>query len=88
MRAGLRVFHVARQASLCGEFGTFLFDSERERHEHTVYKRCASAWQSLLERYSARRNADYAPREAPQLFPSTRMCHLALWTRMFLRAPA
>ena len=73
-------------ASYSGQFGTFLFDSEKERLENGCDK-CPSAWDYLETRWEDLRNPYYIaePSQNISIYPSTHLAHLALWTRVFLR---
>lgn len=72
-----------------GQFGTFLFDSEKERMDAKVYQRCASAWDHLNSQTHLKNPAFVANNDGPpHLFPSTKMMHMALWDRMFVRGLA
>lgn len=73
------------ESAYSGQFGTFLFDSEKQRMEAKLYERCASVWDHV-NTVASLKNPNYQPNTdgAPQLFPSTKMMHMALWTRMFL----
>lgn len=76
---------VLLDTSYSGQFGTFLFDCERERVEHNVFERSRSVWDYLEGRWHELRNPHYRVNEIVQLFPSTNLAHLALWNRVFLR---
>lgn len=78
---GSEYLAVLLEVAISGEFGTFLFDNEKERVHAGVYSRSGSVWSHLRARYAQLRNPSYQPRGV-SLYPSTRMCHLRLWTRV------
>lgn len=77
---------VLLDASYSGQFGTFLYDSEAERMQNSVFNRCESVWDHLDGRRDELRNPHYkASDEDRPLFPSTHLSHLVLWNRVYLR---
>ncbi len=73
-------------ATLSGQFGTFLFDTEKERVDQGCYDLCDSVWTHLRER-SDLRNPHYKAGDAVAIFPSTHLALLSLWSRVYLRLP-
>jgi hypothetical protein len=73
-------------ASMSGQFGTFLFDSEKERVDSGCFDLCDSVWTHLRERTELR-NPHYRPGEMSAVFPSTHLALLSLWNRVYLRLP-
>jgi hypothetical protein len=73
-------------ASLSGQFGTFLFDSEKDRVDNGCFDLCDSVWTHLRSRTELR-NPHYRAGEMAAVFPSTHLALLSLWNRVYLRLP-
>ena len=75
---------VLLDASLSGEFGTFLFDSEKQRMDSRVYHVCESVWSALGARKDLR-NPHYVLGDRTVVMPSSNMALLELWSAVYLR---
>ncbi len=71
-------------ASVSGEFGTFLFDSEKQRVDAGVFDLCESIWTHLQNR-SDLRNPHYQANDVVAVIPSSNMALLELWSSVYLR---
>ncbi|CAK9044626.1 5-bisphosphate 3-phosphatase) (Phosphatidylinositol-3-phosphate phosphatase), partial [Durusdinium trenchii] len=65
-------------------FGTFLFNSQRERHSAGVPQSTASIWSSVVMSDPAHRNEFFAPTRT-RLEPSLSTKKVLLWTKYFFR---
>jgi hypothetical protein len=65
-------------------FGTFLFNSERERAAAQLKKRTVSLWSYINSHYGRYRNLLYR-HNSRRLSPSASMRRLTLWTSYYLR---
>nr|XP_045584649.1 myotubularin-related protein 2-like isoform X2 [Procambarus clarkii] len=67
-------------------FGTFLYNSERERMEKEVKTKTVSLWSLILSNQSDFENPLYNPATRHHvLFPLTSMRHLCLWDKYYCR---
>ncbi|XP_064104713.1 myotubularin-related protein 2-like isoform X2 [Macrobrachium nipponense] len=67
-------------------FGTFLYNSERERMEKEVKTKTISLWSLVLSNMSDYENPLYNPATRHHiLFPLTSMRHLRLWDKYYCR---
>ncbi|KAK4296338.1 hypothetical protein Pmani_031156 [Petrolisthes manimaculis] len=67
-------------------FGTFLYNSERERMERDVKTKTVSLWSLVLSNTSDFENPLYNPAtQSHVLFPLTSMRHLRLWDKYYCR---
>ena len=75
---------ICDQSFAC-RFGTFLFNSERERIEHGVHNNTISVWSYLNSHRADYINPLYSPNDFNVLYPSVRMRDILLWTEFYLR---
>mmetsp|Transcript_5078 Transcript_5078/g.9564 ORF Transcript_5078/g.9564 Transcript_5078/m.9564 type:complete len:770 (-) Transcript_5078:69-2378(-) len=71
---------------LAGRFGTFFYNTERERRQHGCHLKSGSVWSQLLLGQNARgyRNPHYSPVETPVFAHVAPRC-LRLWESLYLR---
>lgn len=65
-------------------FGTFLFNSEKEREDHHLKNRTVSLWSCLNSNMQLYINPFYT-HNAAVLYPISDIKRLSLWTRCYLR---
>ena len=66
-------------------FGTFLYNSERERHEANVRSRTQSLWSYVLRERRLFENSSFRPDHSQALEPKPDLTHFLLWKSYFLR---
>lgn len=71
-------------ALVSGLYGTFLYNSERERLLQKVWERTESAWTPVLENPTRYTNPLYRKTD-DVLYPSANLKHVVLWRGMFFR---
>ncbi|CAM9454838.1 unnamed protein product [Choristocarpus tenellus] len=67
-------------------FGTFLCDTERQRHELRLPQRTCSVWATILDNKADFANPDYQPTDEA-LWPSLAACKIQLWEQQHCRDP-
>jgi hypothetical protein len=72
-------------ATYSGQFGTFLFDSVKERQEINCDERTGSVWDHLEAHRDELRNPLYTAGKTFPHIPSTKMSSLGFWSRVYLR---
>lgn len=77
------LLHVS-DALISGLYGTFLYNSERERFLDKVWERTESVWTPVLENPSPYKNPLYRPTNRV-LYPRANLKRVVLWDAMFFR---
>ncbi|OQR86547.1 myotubularin-like protein [Achlya hypogyna] len=77
------LLHVV-DAIFSGLYGTFLFNTEKERADNTMWQRTESVWSGVLEAPAKYTNLQYQP-TARVLYPRANLKRVVLWEALFFR---
>ncbi|OQS05387.1 hypothetical protein THRCLA_02471 [Thraustotheca clavata] len=67
-----------------GLYGTFLFNTEKERADNTMWQRTESVWTSVLDSPAKYTNANYQ-QTTRVLYPRANLKRVVLWEALFFR---
>lgn len=77
------LLEISDHATSC-RFGTFLFNSEKERRDNLVFSKTPSLWAHLNRSYERFSNVFYKPNSFSVIFPSNSMKSLHFWEAFYL----